>query len=80
MHTLGSRYMTDMGGMRKYMKKPYIFMLLGALSLAAAPLVTSGFWSKDAIFAAVLDSGYVHATPLFAIAGYSSDNDRILHI
>jgi NADH-quinone oxidoreductase subunit L len=68
LHTLGSRYMTDMGGMRKYMKKTYIFMLLAALSLAAAPLVTSGFWSKDAIFAAVLDSGYVYATPLFAIA------------
>jgi NADH-quinone oxidoreductase subunit L len=68
LHTVGSRYMTDMGGMRKYMKKTYIFMLLAALSLAAAPLVTSGFWSKDAIFAAVLDSGYVYATPLFAIA------------
>jgi len=68
LHTVGSRYMTDMGGMRKYMKKTYIFMLLAALSLAAAPLVTSGFWSKDAIFAAVLDSGYIHATPLFAIA------------
>jgi len=68
LHTVGSRYMTDMGGMRKYMKKTYIFMLLAALSLAAAPLVTSGFWSKDAIFAAVLESGYVYATPLFAIA------------
>jgi NADH-quinone oxidoreductase subunit L len=68
LHTVGSRYMTDMGGMRKYMKKTYIFMLLAALSLAAAPLVTSGFWSKDAIFAAVLDSGYIYATPLFAIA------------
>ena len=68
LHTVGSRYMTDMGGMRKYMKKTYIFMLLSALSLAAAPLVTSGFWSKDAIFAAVLDSGYIYATPLFAIA------------
>jgi NADH-quinone oxidoreductase subunit L len=68
LHTVGSRYMTDMGGMRKYMKKTYIFMLLAALSLAAAPLVTSGFWSKDAIFAAVLDSGYAYATPLFAIA------------
>jgi len=68
LHTVGSRYMTDMGGMRKYMKKTYIFMLLAALSLAAAPLVTSGFWSKDAIFAAVLESGYVYATPLFTIA------------
>ena len=43
-------------------------MLLASLSLAGAPLVTSGFWSKDAIFAAVLESGYVHAWPLFGIA------------
>ena len=33
LHVVGSRFMTDMGGMRKYMKKTYIFMLLGALSL-----------------------------------------------
>ncbi|MFL6398218.1 MAG: proton-conducting transporter membrane subunit, partial [Nitrososphaeraceae archaeon] len=62
------RFMTDMGGLRKYMKKTYIFMLLASLSLAGAPLVTSGFWSKDAIFAAVLESGYAQAWPLFAIA------------
>ena len=68
LHVVGSRFMTDMGGMRKYMKKTYIFMLLAALSLAAAPLVTLGFWSKDAIFASVLESGYVHTLPLFIIA------------
>jgi NADH-quinone oxidoreductase subunit L len=68
LHTVGSRFMTDMGGLRKYMKKTYIFMLLASLSLAGAPLVTSGFWSKDAIFAAVLESGYAQAWPLFAIA------------
>jgi NADH-quinone oxidoreductase subunit L len=50
------------------MKKTYIFMLLAALSLAAAPLITLGFWSKDAIFASVLESGYVHSLPLFIIA------------
>ena len=60
--------MTDMGGLRKNMRKTYIFMLLASLSLAGAPLVTSGFWSKDAIFAAVLESGYVHAWPLFGMA------------
>src|SRR3954470_12197156 len=60
LHTVGSRFMTDMGGLRKNMQKTYIFMLLAGLSLAGAPLVTSGFWSKDAIFAAVLESGYVH--------------------
>lgn len=68
LHTVGSRFMTDMGGLRKYMKKTYIFMLLASLSLAGAPLVTSGFWSKDAIFAAVLESGYAQAWPLFVIA------------
>lgn len=68
LHVVGSRFMTDMGGMRKYMKKTYIFMLLAALSLAAAPLITLGFWSKDAIFASVLESGYVHSLPLFIIA------------
>src|ERR671933_1661850 len=68
LHSVGSRFMTDMGGLRKYMRKTYIFMLLASLSLAGAPLVTSGFWSKDAIFAAVLESGYAQAWPLFAIA------------
>jgi NADH-quinone oxidoreductase subunit L len=67
LHTVGSRFMTDMGGLRKHMKKTYIFMLLASLSLAGAPLVTSGFWSKDAIFAAVLESGYSYAWPLFAV-------------
>lgn len=67
LHTVGSRFMTDMGGLRKHMKKTYIFMLLASLSLAGAPLFTSGFWSKDAIFAATLESGYAHALPLFAI-------------
>jgi NADH-quinone oxidoreductase subunit L len=70
LHTVGSRFMTDMGGLRKYMKKTYIFMLLASLSLAGAPLVTSGFWSKDAIFAAVLESGYAQAWPLFIIATF----------
>jgi len=43
-------------------------MLLAGLSLAAAPLVTSGFWSKDAIFGAVLNSGYTYSLPLFTMA------------
>jgi NADH-quinone oxidoreductase subunit L len=68
LHSVGSRFMTDMGGLHKYMKKTYLFMLLAGLSLAGAPLITSGFWSKDAIFAAVLESGYSYTWPLFAIA------------
>jgi NADH-quinone oxidoreductase subunit L len=68
LHAVGSRFLTDMGGVRKHMKKTYIFMLLAGLSLAGAPLVTSGFWSKDSIFAATLESGYTYAIPLFTIA------------
>lgn len=68
LHAVGSRFMSDMGGLRKHMRKTYIFMLLASLSLAAAPIITAGFWSKDAIFGAVLDSGYVHAWPLFGVA------------
>ncbi|HEY7733438.1 MAG TPA: NADH-quinone oxidoreductase subunit L [Nitrososphaera sp.] len=68
LHAVGSRFMTDMGGLRKPMKKTYIFVLLAALSLAGAPLFTSGFWSKDAIFASVLESGYTYSWPLFGMA------------
>src|ERR671920_2412638 len=67
LHGVGSRFMNDMGGLKTNMKKTYVFMLLASLSLAGAPLFTSGFWSKDAIFAATLESGYAHAWPLFAI-------------
>ena len=68
LHVVGSRFMTDMGGLRKNMNKTFIFMLLSALSLAGAPLITSGFWSKDAIFAALLESGTSTGISLFFIA------------
>src|ERR671925_1282736 len=68
LHAVGSRFMADMGGLRKHMRKTYVFMLLASFSLASAPLITSGFWSKDAIFAAVLESGYAYSWPLFAMA------------
>ena len=59
--------MYDMGGLRKNMKKTYFFMLLASLSLAGAPLITSGFWSKDAIFASLLESNYSLSPYLFAL-------------
>ena len=68
LHTVGSRFLFDMGGMRKHMKKTYIFMMLSGLSLAGAPLITSGFWSKDAIFASLVESGYTFSWQLFGIA------------
>lgn len=68
LHTVGSRFMTDMGGLRKHMKKTYAFMWAAGLGLMGAPFITTGFWSKDAIFAAVYESGSVWAMPLFIIA------------
>jgi NADH-quinone oxidoreductase subunit L len=68
LHTVGSRFMTDMGGLRKHMKKTYAFMWAAGLGLMGAPFITTGFWSKDAIFAAVYESGSTWAIPLFAMA------------
>jgi NADH-quinone oxidoreductase subunit L len=67
LHAVGSRFMTDMGGLRGKMKKTFLFMIMAGLSLAAAPFITSGFWSKDAIIASVLESGYQYSWALFAI-------------
>ncbi len=68
LHVVGSRFMTDMGGLRKQMKKTYAFMWAAGLGLMGAPFITTGFWSKDAIFAAVYESGNEWALPLFTIA------------
>ena len=68
LHTVGSRFMTDMGGLRKHMKKTYIFMWAAGLGLMGAPFVTTGFWSKDAIFAAVYESGAEMGMILYGVA------------
>jgi NADH-quinone oxidoreductase subunit L len=72
LHTVGSRFMTDMGGLRKKMKKTYAFMWAAGLGLMGAPFISTGFWSKDAIFAAVYESGNEWAMPLFAIAVFTA--------
>ncbi len=68
LHIVGSRFMTDMGGLRRHMKKTYAFMWAAGLALMGAPFITTGFWSKDAIFAAVYESGNTWALPIFLIA------------
>ncbi len=67
-HVAQSRFMTDMGGLKKHMRKTYMAMMAAALSLAGAPIITSGFWSKDAIFASLLQSHYVLAPVLYWLA------------
>ena len=68
LHVVGSRFMTDMGGLRRKMRKTYAFMWAAGLALMGAPFITTGFWSKDAIFASVYTSGSEWALPLYAIA------------
>ncbi len=68
LHIVGSRFMTDMGGLRRHLKKTYLFMWAAGLALMGAPFITTGFWSKDAVFAAVFESGSTWAMPIFAIA------------
>ena len=68
LHVVGSRFMTDMGGLRKHMKKTYIFVWAAGLGLMGAPFITTGFWSKDAIFAAVYESGAEWGMVLYGVA------------
>ena len=68
LHVVGSRFMYDMGGLRKKMRKTYAFMWAAGLALMGAPFITTGFWSKDAIFASVYTSGSEWALPLYAVA------------
>ena len=49
-HSVGTRNMYQMGGLRKEMKLTYLAMLIGGLSLAGL-IPLSGFWSKDMILA-----------------------------
>ena len=68
LHVVGSRFMTDMGGLRRHMKKTYIFVWAAGLGLMGAPFITTGFWSKDAIFAAVFESGAEWGMILYGVA------------
>ncbi len=57
-HAVHSRYITDMGGLRKHMPLTFTAMLLAGLSLAALPPF-SGWWSKDAAVYAISLSGKI---------------------
>jgi NADH-quinone oxidoreductase subunit L len=50
-HAVGTNDISEMGGLRRFMPRTYITMLIGGLSLAGFPLF-SGFWSKDEVLAA----------------------------
>ena len=62
-HTVGTRDMRQMGGLRREMPFVRWTFLIGALALAGLPIV-NGFWSKEAILEAGLEGG-----PLWAYLG-----------
>jgi NADH-quinone oxidoreductase subunit L len=57
-HGVGSRFITDMGGLSKYMRYTFIAMLISALSLAGLPPLL-GFWTKDTVVESVLQTGLI---------------------
>lgn len=64
-HATGSRFMHHMGGLRKRMPLTFLGVLIPSLSLMGVPILFSGFWSKDMILEAVLESGNL---PLLAVS------------
>jgi len=56
-HASESRFMRDMGGLKRAMPITFWSMTLTAFSLMGVPLVFSGFWSKDMVLETPLVAG-----------------------
>jgi NADH-quinone oxidoreductase subunit L len=61
-HAVHTNYMTEMGGLRKFLPVTHITFLIACLTIAGVPPF-SGFWSKDEILVAA----FHHNKILFAI-------------
>ena len=70
-HAIESIYVTDMGGLKKWMPLTHGFMLLATLSLSGIPPF-SGFWSKDAVFVAALQANTPLSLVLLAVGAASA--------
>jgi NADH-quinone oxidoreductase subunit L len=55
-HAAGSRFLRDMGGLRKHMPVTFYSTLLATLALIGLPPF-GGFWSKDLVLSTTLSSG-----------------------
>ncbi len=62
--------MFNMGGLRAKMPITFWTFLIGGFALAGFPLVTSGFWSKDEIFAETFRSGHMGVFVTLAAAAF----------
>jgi NADH-quinone oxidoreductase subunit L len=55
-HVTGSKYISDMGGLKDKMRLTFAVFLIAAAALSGIPPL-SGFWSKDAVLATAWDAG-----------------------
>lgn len=65
-HAIESYMLKDMGGLKKYMPKTFLVMLVGALSLSGVPPF-NGFWSKDSILHGLMNEGMYALYLLLAV-------------
>ena len=70
-HAVHSNYMTDMGGLRKYLPITHITFLIACLTIAGIPPL-SGFFSKDEILAAAFHSNKLLFGVEYAVAGLTA--------
>jgi NADH-quinone oxidoreductase subunit L len=70
-HAVHSNYMTDMGGLRKYLPITHITFLIACLTIAGIPPF-SGFFSKDEILAAAFHSNKLLFAVEYAVAGITA--------
>jgi NADH-quinone oxidoreductase subunit L len=70
-HAVHSNYMTEMGGLRKYLPVTHITFLIACLTIAGIPPF-SGFFSKDEILAAAFNHNKLLFAVEYAVAGLTA--------
>jgi NADH-quinone oxidoreductase subunit L len=70
-HAVHSNYMTDMGGLLKYLPITHLTFLIACLSIAGIPPL-AGFFSKDEILAAALHHNRFLFSVEYAVAGLTA--------
>ena len=70
-HAVHSNYMTEMGGLRKYLPVTHMTFLIACLTIAGIPPL-SGFFSKDEILAAAFHSNKILFAVEYAVAGLTA--------
>jgi NADH-quinone oxidoreductase subunit L len=70
-HAVHSNYMTDMGGLRKYLPITHMTFLIACLTISGIPPL-SGFFSKDEILAAAFHHNKLLFAVEYAVAGLTA--------